>query len=70
MQNSGEVRYDVRAMKLLRFVLPFLFVRNWHDGSWELSRARVFLVSLTLFIIGIGGIIAYILQAPVVYVSP
>jgi hypothetical protein len=56
-------------MHILRFVVPFLFVRNWHDGSWELSRARVIFVSLTLFIFAIGLIIAYVLQAPVTYES-
>lgn len=56
-------------MRILRFVVPFIFVRNWHDGSWELSRARLLLVSLTVFIVLVGAIIAYILQAPVVYES-
>ena len=55
---------------MLRFVLPFLFVRNWHTGAWELSRARVIIFSAlgVLFLLGI--LIAYILQMPVEYQRP
>jgi hypothetical protein len=56
-------------MKLIRFVLPFLFVRNWHDGSWELSRARSILFFASLILLTVGTTIAYILQLPVVYTS-
>lgn len=56
-------------MKIVRYILPFLFVRNWHDGSWELSSPRFVLFLLTIMIVGIGLIVAYILQAPVVYMS-
>lgn len=54
-------------MKITRFIFPFLFVRNWHDGSWEFSRARciLFLASAFLVILGVG--IAYLLQAPIEY---
>jgi hypothetical protein len=54
-------------MDIVRFVLPFLFVRNWHDGMWEFSRARFVLLLLlvSLFACGIG--IAYMLQAPIEY---
>jgi hypothetical protein len=56
-------------MRITRFILPFLFVRNWHDGSWELSRARMilFVAFLTLLISGL--VIAFMLQAPVTYTS-
>lgn len=54
-------------MKFIRFVLPFLFVRNWHDGSWELSRARLILFGLIFTLLAFGILIAYQLQAPVVY---
>jgi heme/copper-type cytochrome/quinol oxidase subunit 4 len=54
-------------MKLARFLLPFLFVRNWHDGSWELSRARVTIFCAVCVLVTLSLIIAYILQAPVVY---
>ena len=56
-------------MKILRFTLPFLFVRNWHDGSWELSRARfvLFLLAFTIVVVGIG--VALVLQSPVMYSS-
>ena len=56
-------------MAVLRFVLPFLFVRNWHNGVWEFSRARfvLFIIGISLLVAGV--IIAYILQTPVVYVA-
>jgi hypothetical protein len=54
-------------MNIVRFIFPFLFVRNWHDGSWELSRARLILTLLTLGIVVVGIGIAYVLQMPVVY---
>lgn len=56
-------------MHVIRFVFPFLFVRNWYDGSWQLSRARLFLSLMGVLILGIGISIAYILQAPVEYMS-
>jgi hypothetical protein len=57
-------------MHLLRFVFPFLFARNWHNGAWEFSRARfvLFLLSLALIMMGIG--IIYMLQSPVTYANP
>lgn len=54
-------------MHLLRFIFPFLFVRNWHDGSWEFSRARCILVCMALFFIILGIIIIHFLQAPVIF---
>lgn len=57
-------------MRIIRFILPFLFVRNWYDGSWEFSRARLILVSMGLFFIVLGIIIAAMLQSPEVYISP
>ncbi len=56
-------------LHILRFVFPFLFVRNWHDGSWELSRARCILTATGVLFILLSLVIAYILQAPVVYIS-
>lgn len=54
-------------MKIIRFVLPFLFVRNWHTGAWELSQSRcVFFGSVLLALIG-GLVIAYFTQAPIEY---
>ncbi len=54
-------------MNIIRFILPFLFVRNWHDGSWEISRARLTLALLGCTIFIVGMVVAYILQSPVVY---
>lgn len=56
-------------MNILRFIFPFLFVRNWYDGSFELSRSRLilFLMFVCLMLLGVG-IVRY-LQAPIVYSS-
>ncbi len=54
-------------MDIVRFVLPFLFVRNWHDGMWEFSRARFVLLLLLLCLLAFGVGIAYMLQSPVEY---
>ena len=56
-------------MKIIRFVLPFLFVRNWYDGSWELSRARMIIFCALVILVTVSVGIAYMLQAPIVYVS-
>ncbi len=56
-------------MRITRFILPFLFVRNWHDGSFELSRARSILFTAFVLLMLAALVIAYILQAPVVYTS-
>jgi hypothetical protein len=55
--------------RIIRFVLPFLFVRNWYDGSWELSRARLILFSAMVILVVCGLGIAYVLQIPVMYES-
>jgi hypothetical protein len=54
-------------MKFVRFVFPFLFVRNWHSGSWEVSIARLVMFGGFLLLWLLGFFIAYMLQAPVVY---
>ncbi len=56
-------------MKILRFVFPFLFVRNWHDGSFEISRPRLilFLGCVAVIMVCLG--VAYLLQAPVMYLT-
>jgi hypothetical protein len=56
-------------MRFLRFVFPFLFVRNWHDGRYEVSRTRLI---LTLF--AVGTVVFFIfavtlLQWPVTYIK-
>lgn len=57
-------------MNVIRFIFPFLFVRNWFDGSWEFSRARLILFSVTILLCLVGLFIVSVLQAPVVYVAP
>ena len=56
-------------MKILRFIFPFLFVRNWYNGSFEFSRARLvlFLLFMSMLLLGVG--IVYYLQATIVYSS-
>lgn len=54
-------------MKLIRIVLPFLFVRNWSSGEWELSRSRIILFGLGLGLLFIAFGILLLLQAPVKY---
>ena len=51
-------------MKLLRFIVPFLFVRNWQSGAWELSQHRCVLFGafIVLVVLGLGA--AYILHLP------
>jgi hypothetical protein len=56
-------------MQVIRFIFPFLFVRNWHDGQWELSRARCVLFGLSLALVLVGIVLVYYLQAPVVYTA-
>lgn len=56
-------------MRYIRFALPFLFVRNWYDGSWELSRARLILFGALCVLVLTSLLVAYILQTPVVYVK-
>lgn len=56
-------------MKIIRFVLPFLFVRNWYDGSWELSPARLILTTAGVLLVLAALTIAYVLQTPVFYTS-
>ncbi len=56
-------------MKFIRFVLPFLFVRNWYTGAHEFSRARFLIFSGIAIMLFLGFCIAYILQAPVVIVN-
>ena len=67
MPNFDEKGYTIRYMNLLRFILPFLFVRNWHDGSWELSHTRAVLFGAVLLMVLVGFFIALALQAPVTY---
>lgn len=54
-------------MRFLRIIFPFLFVRNWYTGQWEVSEHRlvIFGAFLGLFAIAIAIVIA--LGAPVEY---
>ncbi len=54
-------------MNIVRFILPFLFIRNWNDGTWELSRERLVLFISFLILLGFGIAIAAVLGSPVTY---
>ena len=54
-------------MDIFKFIFPFLYARNWHNGSLELSRPRVALFSAMVFIVLLGVLMAIILQSPVLY---
>jgi hypothetical protein len=56
-------------LKFVRFVFPFLFVRNWFDGTWELSRPRLILGAFGVGLFLLAFLIAYYLQLPVEYVT-
>ena len=51
----------------MRFVFPFLYVRNWYTGQLELSRPRVTLFAGALFLLVLGLLIVSVLQAPIEY---
>lgn len=56
-------------MKLVKFLFPFLFVRNWHSGEEELSRPRVVAFGAAVGFLVLGLIAVAILQMPVAYVQ-
>jgi hypothetical protein len=56
-------------MRFFRVLFPFLFVRNWHTGAWELSSTRIMLFSAFLIFFGMAITIVIVLQAPVEYSS-
>ncbi len=56
-------------MNFFQFVFSFLYVRNWHTGQYELSRSRVALFGMGLFLLMLAALLAMVMQAPVVYVA-
>ncbi len=56
-------------MNFFQFVFSFLYVRNWHTGQYELSRSRVALFCMGLFLLMLAALLAMVMQAPVVYVA-
>lgn len=57
------------TMRILRFIFPFVFARNWYTGQWEVSPARLTLFLLTLALVAIGIVLVYVLQRPIVYTA-
>ncbi len=56
-------------MQIFRFIFPFLYVRNWYNGTWEFSRSRAILFLIALIIVISAIITAHVLQAPIVYTA-
>ncbi len=54
-------------MDPFRFIFSFLYIRDWHTGEQELSRPRVTVFAVGLFMIVLGLLIVSFLQAPVTY---
>lgn len=54
-------------MWLLRFLFPFLFIRNWETGEVEFSRPRLFWFIIGIGFLVLGLIFIALLQRPVVY---
>ncbi len=56
-------------MSFFQFVFSFLYIRNWHTGQYELSRSRVALFAMGLFLVLLAALLALVMQTPVVYVA-
>ncbi len=56
-------------MRFLRIALPFLFVRNWYSGEWELSRSRLMLLGAFFALFILAVIIVIVLIAPTEYTA-
>lgn len=52
-------------MSFIQFVFSFLFIRNWHTGEWELSRSRMAIFCIGLFLILLALTLVAILQNPI-----
>lgn len=50
-----------------RFIIPFLFVRNWYTGQWEFSRARGIFALLVFLFVLVGVVVLIQLEAPLEY---
>jgi hypothetical protein len=56
-------------MTFWHFVFSFLYTRNWHNGTRELSRPRVALFAAGIFLVLLAFALISFLQAPLVYTS-
>lgn len=56
-------------MSFFQFVFSFLYIRNWHTGHHELSRSRVALFAMGIFLLLLAALLALVMQSPVVYVA-
>lgn len=56
-------------MSFFRFVFSFLFVRNWYTGEMELSRPRLVLFFVGIFLLMLALTIISVLQAPVIHTT-
>lgn len=56
-------------MRLVRFLFPFLFIRNWQTGEVQLSRPRVMLFCTAAACIVFALVVIAILQVPIEYTA-
>jgi hypothetical protein len=54
-------------MRMIRIIFPFLFVRNWYTGQWEVSQHRLIIFGAFLLLFGLAIAIVIALGAPVRY---
>ena len=51
----------------LRKVLPFLYIRNWYTGHFELSTARAAVFTLIVCLCAVALVTAYVLGQPITF---
>ncbi len=56
-------------MKFWQFIFFFLYVRNWNTGQHEISRERLTVLFVGLFLLFLGLFLVTIMQKPVTYTA-
>ena len=54
-------------MSFFRFILSFLYIRNWHNGKMELSRPRLMVFGAFILLITLAMLMIAFLQIPIEY---
>ena len=54
-------------MSFFRFILSFLYIRNWHNGKMELSRPRLMVFGAFVLLITLAMLMIAFLQIPIEY---
>lgn len=55
--------------RILRKIFPFLYVRNWYTGQFELSDTRAFAFLLAIIITTLLALLVWWLGQPIEYSS-